>query len=71
MTLIAIAQRDNREAIMSREEAASVYLDNLLGFHGNYRRFQQADRVLTEEEKRLLHSAVTGWAKDDILSKSG
>ena len=56
---------------MSREEAASVYLDNLLGFHGNYRRFQQADRVLTEEEKRLLHSAVTVWAKDDILPKSG
>ena len=56
---------------MSREEAASVYLDNLLGFHGHYDRYQEANRVLTEGDKRLLTSAVTGWAKDDMLSKNG
>jgi len=56
---------------MSREEAATVYLDNLLGFHGHYARYQEADRVLTEEDKRLLNSAVTGWVKDDMLSENG
>jgi hypothetical protein len=45
---------------MSREEAATVYLDNLLGFHGGYIRFQEAERTLSEDEKQELQSAVSG-----------
>jgi hypothetical protein len=43
---------------MSREEAAMVYLDCLLSFHGQYQKFQRADQVLKEEDKRLLQNAV-------------
>lgn len=45
---------------MSREEAATIYLDNLLGFHGGYIRFQEAELTLSEDEKQELQSAVSG-----------
>lgn len=50
---------------MSREEAATVYLDNLLGFPANYRKFMEAERALTKKDKELLQAAVSGWARDD------
>ena len=50
---------------MSREEAVTVYLDNLLGFSGSYQKFMQAERALTNSDKELLQAAVTGWARDD------
>ena len=43
---------------MSREEAAIIYLDNLLGFHGRYNRFQEAERRLSEKEKEEIEFAV-------------
>ena len=52
---------------MSREEAATVYLDNLLGFSGNYRKVIQAERALTTGDKELLRAAVSGWMRDDAL----
>ncbi len=45
---------------MSREEAATIYLDNLLGFHGGYLGFQEAELTLSEKEKQELQSAVSG-----------
>ena len=52
---------------MSREEAASIYLDRLLGFRSDYKKFRQAEAALSEEETSLLQSAVTGWARDDSV----
>ena len=43
---------------MSREEAATVYLDVLLGYRGEYRRFNEAVEALTENDKLLLQNAV-------------
>ena len=51
---------NRKEVFMSREEAATVYLDNLLGFHGGYLWFQEAERTLSENEKQELQSAVSG-----------
>lgn len=52
---------------MSREKAASVYLDGLLGFSGNYVTFQHAANALSEDDKRLLQSAVSSWLRDDAI----
>jgi len=54
------AIRQQNEVFMSREEAATIYLDNLLGFHGGYIRFQEAELTLSEDEKQELQSAVSG-----------
>ena len=51
---------NRKEVFMSREEAAAVYLDNLLGFHGGYIRFQEAERTLSAKEKQELQRAVSG-----------
>jgi hypothetical protein len=45
---------------MSREEAATIYLDNRLGFHGGFFEFQEAERILSEQEKRLIQMTVSG-----------
>lgn len=46
---------------MSREEAAIIYLDNLLGFHGGYSSFQEAEKWLSEKEKQEIELAVLGF----------
>lgn len=51
--------RQERRFTVSREEAASVYLDVLLGFRGEYRRFREALETLTDREKVLLQCAVS------------
>lgn len=43
---------------MSREEAASIYLDVLLGFRCEYGKFHRAAEVLTDNEKTVLQSAA-------------
>lgn len=45
--------------MMSREEAASVYLEVLLGFRCAYRKFQDAAEMLTNKEKDVLQNAVS------------
>lgn len=52
---------------MSREEAASAYLDGLLGFRADYSRFREAAERLTDDEKTLLEQAVSGWLRDDRM----
>ena len=48
---------------MSREEAVTIYLDNRLGFHGGFFEFQEAERILTEREKRLIQITVSGISR--------
>lgn len=48
---------------MSREEAAIIYLDNLLGFHGRFNSFQEAERRLSEQEKKDIEIAVLGMRR--------
>jgi hypothetical protein len=43
---------------MSREEAATVYLDVLLGYRGDYGKFREAEETLTDRDKALLRHAV-------------
>jgi hypothetical protein len=45
---------------MSREEAATIYLDVLLGFRGNYDQYRQAAVALSDEDTSLLQNAVSG-----------
>jgi hypothetical protein len=45
---------------MSREEAVTIYLDNRFGFHGGHFEFQEAERILSEWEKRLIQITVSG-----------
>ena len=49
---------------MSREEAAIVYIDGLLGFRGEYQKFQQAADTLTDQEKELLVDATMDTVKE-------
>ena len=49
---------------MSREEAAVVFIDRLLGFAGAYPAFLKASETLTDEEKELLVRATTGSLRD-------
>jgi hypothetical protein len=46
---------------MSRQEAATVYLDVLLGFRGDYRTYAEASDVLSAGDKELLQEAVSCW----------
>jgi hypothetical protein len=52
---------------MSREKAASVNLDGLLGLSGNYVTFQNAANALSEDDKQLLQNAVSSWLRDDAI----
>jgi|PlaIllAssembly_1097288.scaffolds.fasta_scaffold14036_2 hypothetical protein len=45
---------------MSREEAASVYLDVLLGFRAEFAQYLIASEMLTEQDKGRLQNAVYG-----------
>ena len=49
---------------MSREEAAVVFIDRLLGFGGAYSSFVKAADTLTDEEKELLADATTNMIRD-------
>jgi len=44
---------------MSREQAARVYLDGLLGFRGDFRLFHRAVDVLSEQEKTKIEAAIS------------
>ena len=54
---------------MSREEAATVYLDNLLGFHGNFHKYHEAAETLTGDDKSILERAVSGNQSFDAEQK--
>jgi len=47
---------------VSREEAATIYLEVLLGFRGNYKQYLSATGALSEEDRSLLQSVVPGAA---------
>lgn len=53
---------------MSREEAASAYLDGLLGFRTDYALFREAAECLSDDEKTLLEHALSGWLRDDGIT---
>ena len=53
---------------MSREEAAAVYLDNLLGFSVRYNDYLVAASVLNENDKTVLDGAAAFWLKDEVNS---
>ncbi len=44
---------------MSRVEAATIYLDVLLGFRGSYDQYRQAAGALSDADKSLLRNAVS------------
>ena len=48
---------------MSREEAAFIYIDGLLGFRSGYETFLQAGETLTDQEKSLLVDATMDTVK--------
>lgn len=45
---------------MNREEATTVYLDNLLGFHRDFHDYHEAADTLTDHDKRILEQAAPG-----------
>jgi hypothetical protein len=49
---------------MSREEAAVVFIDRLLGFGGTYSSFVTAADTLTDKEQELLAGATAGAIRD-------
>ena len=51
---------------MSREEAAIIYLDNQLRFHGGYIGFLEAEQRLSEKEKQVIVKSVSGKTTDCI-----
>lgn len=44
---------------MSREQAARVYLDGMLGFRGDFGLFQQAAEVLSEQDRAKIEAAIS------------
>ena len=49
---------------MSRQEAAIIYLDVLLGYRQVYRKYSKACEVLTETDKLLMQGAVVRMPND-------
>jgi hypothetical protein len=56
---------------MSRDETATVYLDNLLGFHRNFHTYHEAAETLTGDDKSILEQAVSGNRNCDGTKKGG
>ena len=54
---------------MSREEAATVYLDVLFGVRGNYAEFSNAAKTLTESDKQSIHGSFFTGAMPEIASE--
>jgi hypothetical protein len=54
---------------MSREEAATIYLDVLLGFRGNYDQYRQAAGALSDADTSLLRNAVSGASGKNEVAK--
>jgi hypothetical protein len=50
----------DKEVFMSREEAAVIYLDVLLGFRENYDQYRQAASALCDADTIMLQNAVSG-----------
>lgn len=49
---------------MSREEAAAIYSDNLMGYRAEYDEYQKTSEVLNDDDKGLGSHAVCGWIID-------
>jgi hypothetical protein len=64
-TLSPLHYAMGKEDLMSRQGASTIYLDNLLVFHGKSHIFLEAEHVLTEDENQLLRSAVSVRPRDD------
>ena len=45
---------------MSREVAATVYLDDLLGFHRDFIEYYEAADTFTDDDKIILEQAASG-----------
>jgi len=45
---------------MSRDEAATVYLDDLLGFHRDFLDYHEAADTLTDNDKNILEQNASG-----------
>lgn len=60
-----------RRINMSREEAASVYLKALPGFRGDYLRFREAAKMLTDSDRALLQHAVSVGRERLMHSRGG
>lgn len=56
--------RSGKEISMSKEDAAVVFIDRLLGFGGAYSSFMKAADTLTDEEKELLAGATASTIRD-------
>jgi hypothetical protein len=54
---------------MSRDQAAWVYLDGLLGFRGDFRLFQRAAGVLSERERTQIEAAIPVRLPDKIAGE--
>lgn len=48
---------------MSREEAARIYMDVLIGFRNDYCLYQRAANALSEKDKEMLSTAVSNTVK--------
>lgn len=48
---------------MSREEAARIYIDVLIGFRNNYRLYQRAANILSVKDREMLNIAVSDTVK--------
>jgi hypothetical protein len=50
-----------------REEAATFYLDGLLGFLGAYDKFREASEPLCEKDRLLIESAVASGNNKGVI----
>jgi hypothetical protein len=56
---------------MSREEAATIYLDVLLGFRGSYDQYREATGALSDADTSQLRNAVAGESGKNEGAKRG
>jgi hypothetical protein len=52
-----------KEDLMSRQEAATIYPDNLSAFHRKFYNFLEAEHILANKENQLLRSTVPGQGR--------
>jgi hypothetical protein len=56
---LSLTTQSGKEVSMSRDEAATVYLDNLLGNRRDFLKYHEAAGTLTDDEKSILEQAVS------------
>ncbi len=54
---------------MTREEAALIYMDVLIGFGTSYSVYQKAASILCETDKEMLKNAVSGGLKSNAYRR--